>query len=150
MKARYYVLTFVVATALGVYCRHGLPALARASWRPGPGTPAAAGAPAEPAPFAAAPGPGSDAGDLLLARIARDCGDHLLARAGSAPGDARLLNQAAHHYRACLAHAPSAGEGDPLFAGARRSLARVEGLLAEARPAAKRPVPAEPPARAKF
>src|SRR5262249_28279977 len=68
------------------------------------------------------------------------------------PGDARLLNQAAHHYRACLSHAPSAGDADPVFAGARRNLQRVERLLAEARPSEKPPAPAraklaaEPPA----
>jgi hypothetical protein len=156
---KYLVLTvtFVAVTGVGFRFRQAFYGPATASSRnqgprPEPLTPRsnrpisldAAAPPKEGVRFAAGQAP-ADSADLLLARIAYDSGSYLLKRARATPGSARLLQQAAQHFRACLSHEDDAPENAILFGEARHDLAVAERLLAEAqRPAAPAPVRAAP------
>jgi hypothetical protein len=99
----------------------------------------------------AAAGDPSDAGtDRLLAVLAAESGHLLFDRASKQPNSPHLLNQAALHYRACLAHEPTTPGAEGLFRDVRQKLAQVERLQARARPAVTPPPAAprkaEPPA----
>jgi hypothetical protein len=152
---RYLTLlsTVVAATAMGLAFRNGMYAPATASSANSRASDFALGlsatrpdVPRPPAPrpvakkeqadllSCALEQKAGDGTDLLLARIANESGTFLLSKAA---GDARRLRQAAAHFRACLAHEPTAGAGT-LFADARRNLEQAERLLA----AANRPAPA--------
>ncbi len=106
-----------------------------------------------PAPRAAlagvvpAGGEGLDgsASGALLARLAAECGNHLFARLDKEPDNPHLLNQAAAHYRACLAHEPTTRD-DALFAAVRKKLQQVERLQARLR-ADQAPAPKSAPAK---
>ncbi len=82
----------------------------------------------------------SDAGmDLRLARQASQAGDYLLDRARKTTDNRHLLEQAAQHYRACLAHEPTARGAGSLFTEVRARLAQVERLQSSpAAPTAER------------
>jgi hypothetical protein len=72
-------------------------------------------------------------GDKLFARLAADCASHLYEKAKKQPGNVRLLEQAAAHYRACLSHEGTVEDPANLFADARKNLQQIEGLLASAK-----------------
>jgi hypothetical protein len=97
---------------------------------------------------AAGLGGDADAGDLLLARLAAECGNHLFGRAVRSPGNPHLIQQAAQHYRACLAHEPTTPDAGGLYRDARARLQQLDRLLArQTRPPAapRRPAPAPGP-----
>jgi hypothetical protein len=141
------LLTFVAATGISLAFRHALHGPATASVRNDepraePFTPSAARPTNLDKPvrsddasglrFAAVSAKSADAAELLLARLAHDSGAYLLARAQADPGNTRLLQQAAAHFRACLTH-EGAGNAGTLFTDARSKLELSERLLAAAR-----------------
>jgi hypothetical protein len=95
---------------------------------------------------AASLGKDAEPGDLLLARIAAECGNHLFEKAVRSPENTRLANQAALHYRACLAHEPTARDAGNLFRDVRARLEQLDRLQARRdRPAAEPKAAVKPP-----
>jgi len=90
-------------------------------------------------------GSADDRADTEFARVAALAGDRLLDRARQSPDNPHLLRQAVAHYRAALAHEPTAREAGDLFAAVRNKLAEIARLD---RPGVAKPTPktALPPA----
>jgi hypothetical protein len=103
---------------------------------------------ASTAPSSSRGPPSGDKSDAEVARAAAAIGDRLLDRARRTPDNPHLLPQATAHYRAALAHEPTARSAGDLFARVRDKLAAIDRMtrLGVAKPAAK---PAIPPAVAK-
>ena len=132
----------------------GALAVVRGPWRSEAAPPAADAAfttsPRPEAPPDVVPAAGGDAlGERRMARLASDCAAQLYEKARRQPDNARLLEQAAAHYRACLSHEPTVADAGALFADARRDLEQIDKALArlKARPTAK-PAPVTAPAPA--
>lgn len=81
--------------------------------------------------------------DTEYARAAARNGDRLLDRARQSPDNPHLLTQAVAHYRAALAHEPTARNAGDLFAGVRDKLAAIDRMTRPgvAKPAAKPTLP---------
>ena len=78
--------------------------------------------------------------DLAFARAAASTGDRLLDRARQSPGNPHLFRQAAAHYRAALAHEPTARDGGELFAAVREKLVGLDREVARCdRPGVAKP-----------
>lgn len=113
----------------------GALAVVRGPWR-SEAAPAAADAAFTTFPRPDAPHdvvPAADGGALSerrMARLAADCAAQLHEKAKRQPDNARLLEQAAAHYRACLSHEPTVADAGALFADARRDLEQIETALA--------------------
>jgi hypothetical protein len=76
--------------------------------------------------------------DAEYARAAATTGDRLLDRARRTPDNPHLLRQAAAHYRAALAHEPTARNAGDLFSGVRDKLAAIDRMN---RPGVAKPTP---------
>ena len=76
--------------------------------------------------------------DAEYARAAAMTGDKLLDRALQAPDNPHLLRQAAAHYRAALAHEPTARNAADLFASVRDKLSAIDRMN---RPGVAKPTP---------
>jgi hypothetical protein len=76
--------------------------------------------------------------DAEYALAAATNGDKLLDRARRSPDNPHLLRQAAAHYRAALAHEPTARNAGDLFSGVRDKLAAIDRMN---RPGVAKPTP---------
>ena len=84
--------------------------------------------------------------DLAFARVAAGTGDRLLDRARQSPDNPHLLRQAAAHYRAALAHEPTARDAGDLFAAVRVKVAGLDREIARLdRPGITKPKATPPP-----
>jgi hypothetical protein len=75
-------------------------------------------------------GSANDRADREFARVAAAAGDRLLDRARQSPDNPHLLRQAAAHYRAALAHEPTARDAGDLFAAVREKVAALDRAIA--------------------
>lgn len=170
MKQLSIIVVFLAATGIGVAFRNGMSGTSEAARAPisqgrvekaaGVTGVAVTDRPASktqgPTEGAALSGVTSASGaarnandDLAIARIAADCGNRLFEKARRASNDATVLQQAAQHYRACLAHETSTPGQDTFFREVRTRLEEIEKLLTQPRkPAAEQAaiVPEEKPA----
>ena len=92
----------------------------------------------EGAALAAADTRAGEKTDAEYALAAATTGDQLLDRARQSPDNPHLLRQAAAHYRAALAHEPTAWNAGDLFASVRDKLAAIDRMN---RPGVAKPTP---------